>query len=206
MNFGLLKNEKSAILAITVKVIFLLALIVGVPYVFLTVSLKYQDKASGIVEQQNTIIEIQSEKSNEIKILTQVEATTLARIHDTISGTWLSEQDGKYKLEIDSNNKFEEYYDGIKEGFGVWQVFSKATAVDDGATNNTDGKNDSTSAEKPEDVKYFLKKEQYEQKHLKEVYLYEIQQLDTEKFVLVFKNGTGKPLLFIKATSTPQNE
>ena len=40
----------------------------------------------GIIEQQNTIVEIQSDKNDEIKVLTKTEET-LAEIHKFIVGT-----------------------------------------------------------------------------------------------------------------------
>ena len=52
--------------------------------------------------------------------------------------------------------------------------------------------------QKVEDPKYFFQKQQFEEKHKGEIYIYQIQQLDLEKFVLVFKSGAGKPLVLLE--------
>lgn len=199
----------------------------GLPYLLVTFLNRYQSKALGIIEQQNTIVEIQSEKKDGIKVLTRAEADTLSDIHKFIGGTWISEFDGRYKIIIDENNKFDEYYDGVKEGFGVWRVFSGVQEsvnlstspnfvdgiVDNGDITSTLEASTTISTlaaytkdefenQKVEDPKYFFQKQQFEDKHKGEIYIYQIQQLDVEKFVLVFKNGAGNPLVFIKATST----
>lgn len=223
-------SKKLSVSTFSIKVFFLIVLFFGFPYVLITVLGKYQTKASGIVEQDNAIIEIYSEKNNQIKVLSRSEADTLSQIHKFISGTWISEFDGRYKLIVDENNKFEEYYDDAKEGFGVWRVFSGIRdtvnlASDPGFSSDSVQEKDSVSVDidpkgesiasipsaytkdqfenkKPEDPKYFFQKQQFEPSHKGEIYIYQIQQLDTEKFVLVFKNGAGVPLIFIKATST----
>jgi len=230
------KNQKTSIGTFSIKVFFLVVLFFGFPYILITQFNKYQTKASGIIEQQNTIVEIQSNKAEEIKVLTQDEARTLGQIHEFIKGTWVSEFDGKYKIIVDENNKFEEYYDNEKEGFGTWRVFSSLrnkVALSEGPafsnvneqveTSDTVSSSASSSSletenmsletrsaytksqfenEKVEDPKYFFQKQQFEPSNKGEIYIYQIQQLDTQKFVLVFKNGSGKPLVFVKENST----
>jgi hypothetical protein len=143
-------------------------------------------------------------------------------------------------MQIDENNKFEEFYDDEKEGFGVWRVFSgmkdeiklsdspdlidgesganlentKPKGAKDANLSTTNSDTDSSVASaytkdqfesaKIEEPKYFFQKQQYEPEHKGEIYIYQIQQLDSEKFVLVFKNGPGKPLVFIRATSSAE--
>lgn len=219
--------KKLSVSTFAIKVFFLTVIFFGLPYLLVTFLNRYQLKALGIIEQQNTIVEIQSEKKDGIKVLTRAEADTLSDIHKFIGGTWISEFDGRYKIIIDENNKFAEYYDGVKEGFGVWRVFSgvkesvnlsTSPKFVDGIVDNADITSTSEASttistlaaytkdefenQKVEDPKYFFQKQQFEDKHKGEIYIYQIQQLDVEKFVLVFKNGAGNPLVFIKATST----
>ncbi len=219
--------KKLSVSTFAIKVFFLIVIFFGFPYLLVTFLNKYQSKSLGIVEQQNTIVEIQSEKNDDIKVLTRAEADTLAEIHKFIGGTWISEFDGRYKIIIEENNKFEEYYDEVKEGFGVWRVFSGVkTSVNlstppNFANDITEGGSIVTTSDasttvptsaaytkdefenqKAEDPKYFFQKQQFEDKHKGEIYIYQIQQLDLDKFVLVFKSGAGKPLVFIKATSS----
>lgn len=227
------KVPKTSISTLGIKIFFLIVLFFGLPYLLVTLINNYQAKALGILEQQNTVMEIQTGNSSEIKVLTQAEAKTLGQIHDFIQGAWVSEYDGRYRLVVDDNSKFEEFYDGKKEGFGAWRVFSAtkdkvslSTEPEFTASNGTSsadtsaaGLADSTASadaqplqsaytksefenDKIEDPKYFFQKQQFESGHKGEIYIYQIQQLDTEKFVLVFKNGAGKPLVFIRATST----
>lgn len=219
--------KKLSVSTFAIKVFFLIVIFFGFPYLLVTFLNKYQSKTLGIIEQQNTIVEIQSKKNDEIKVLTRAEADTLSDIHKFIGGTWISEFDGRYKIIVDENNKFDEYYDGVKEGFGVWRVFSGVKESVNLSTSpkfvsdNVEGENMASTSEasttvstsaaytkdefenqKVEDPKYFFQKQQFEEKHKGEIYIYQIQQLDVEKFVLVFKNGVGKPLVFIKATSS----
>lgn len=217
----------------SIKIFFLILLFAGVPYILVSLLNRYQHKASGILDQETAVAEIQTETEKQLKILTQAEANTLSQINSFIGGTWISEGDGRYKIQIDLNNKFEEYYDDTKEGFGVWRVFSgtKATVdlsespeiADDSTSNNnsetvptsnsTESKNEQYTGpsaytksqyENPseEDSKFFFQKQQYEPEHKGEKYVYQIQQLDTEKFVLVYKGGRGTPLVFVRSTST----
>lgn len=215
-----------------VKVIFLILLIIGVPYFVVTVSLNYKNKASGIVDMEHKVIEIQTETEKEIKILTQAEADTLNKINTMIEGVWVSEFDGRYKISIDANNKFDEFYDGVQEGFGVWRAFSGSqdlvkvsdqhtyidtnsdfenTGVDSGQSSST---NNSVDVVNPniysaytksqfehsgsQEPKYFFQKQQFEADNKGKIFIYQIQQLDENKFVLVFKTGTGKPLVFVR--------
>lgn len=219
--------KKQSISTFGIKIFFLIALFFGFPYLLISSFSKYQENALGIIEQQNTIVEIQSDKNDEIKVLTKAEAETLAEIHKFIVGTWITEFDGRYKIVIEENNKFEEYYDEVKEGFGVWRVFSgvresvnlsnspnlvgdidhdrySPSILEVGSTTSVDAAYTKSEFEnqKVEDPKYFFQKQQFEEKHKGEIYIYQIQQLDLEKFVLVFKSDTGKPLVFVRATST----
>lgn len=219
--------KKLSVSTFAIKVFFLIVIFFGFPYLLVTFLNRYQSESLGIIEQQNTIVEIQSDKNDEIRVLTRAEADTLAEIHKFIGGTWISELDGRYKIVIDENNKFEEYYDEIKEGFGVWRVFSgvkesvnlstspnfASDIVDREDVLLTPEASTTTSVssaytkdefenQKAEDPKYFFQKQQFEDKHKGEIYIYQIQQLDLDKFVLVFKNGVGKPLVFIRATSS----
>lgn len=219
--------RKPSVSTFAIKIFFLIVLFFGFPYLVVSVFGKYQKDALGIIEQQNTIVEIQSDKNDEIRVLTRAEADTLTEIRKFINGTWVSEFDGRYKIVIDENNKFEEYYDDIKEGFGVWRVFSGVResvalssspnfAADISNTEYTQDSSAPAGATSPvsaytknqfenqqvEDPKYFFQKQQFEERHKGEIYVYQIQQLDLEKFVLVFKNGAGKPLVFIKASSS----
>jgi uncharacterized protein (UPF0333 family) len=219
--------KKQSISTFGIKIFFLIALFFGFPYLLISSFSKYQENALGIIEQQNTIVEIQSDKNDEIKVLTKAEAETLAEIHKFIVGTWITEFDGRYKIVIEENNKFEEYYDEVKEGFGVWRVFSgvresvnlsnspnlvgdidhdrySPSILEVGSTTSVDSAYTKSEFEnqKVEDPKYFFQKQQFEEKHKGEIYIYQIQQLDLEKFVLVFKSGAGKPLIFVRATST----
>jgi uncharacterized protein (UPF0333 family) len=219
--------KKQSISTFGIKIFFLIALFFGFPYLLISSFSKYQENALGIIEQQNTIVEIQSDKNDEIKVLTKAEAETLAEIHKFIVGTWITEFDGRYKIVIEENNKFEEYYDEVKEGFGVWRVFSgvresvnlsnspnlvgdidhdrySPSILEVGSTTSVDAAYTKSEFEnqKVEDPKYFFQKQQFEEKHKGEIYIYQIQQLDLEKFVLVFKSGAGKPLVFVRATST----
>jgi hypothetical protein len=219
-------NKKSSISTFAIKIFFLIVIFFGFPYLLITFFNRYQTNALGIIEQQNAIVEIQTDKSNSLKVLTRDEADTLLEIHKFISGTWVSEFDGRYKIIIDENNKFEEYYDGVKEGFGVWRVFSgikesvnlstspkfASDIVSKESINNISESSTTSSTataytkdefenQKVEDLKYFLQKQQFEDKHKGEKYIYQIQQLDLDKFILVFKDGIGKPLVFIKEVS-----
>lgn len=226
-----IKQKNFFILTFAVKITFLIVLFVGVPYVLISVSRKYERKAEGIIEQQNTLVSIQSDSIKEMKVLTQTEADTLSQISDFISGTWISEYDGKYRIEISPNNKFEEFYDNKKEGFGVWRVFSgvkediklspSPDLIGEGALASSGMLGDTTAfsstspngfvpsaytkdqyeSTKIDEPKYFFQKQQYEPDHKGEIYIYQIQQLDSEKFVLVFKSGSGKPLVFLKVNS-----
>lgn len=228
------KSKNFFILTLFIKVAFLVGLIIGVPYFLVSISSKYQKKAEGILEQENAAIEIQNEASKELKVLTQIEASTLTRISDFIGGIWISELDGRYRIQIQPNNKFEEYYDDVKEGFGVWRVFSgmkdevvlsdtpeiadtsdgsllfddsSLSSVETSVQSNAPSAYTKTqfdsSAEK--ESKYFFQKQQYEPGHKGEKYVYQIQQLDTDKFILVYKGGTGRSLVFVRATSSPDS-
>ncbi|MDQ5912023.1 MAG: hypothetical protein QG568_236 [Patescibacteria group bacterium] len=241
MNFGLSQKGGSPLSHLSIKFIFLLLLFIGFPYALIKTSINYQNKASGIIGQEQAVVKIQTEKQEDIKVLTQVEANTLNKINEFIQGTWVSEYDGKYKLEINTQNKFNEYYEGVKEGFGVWRAYSAVPesvslsdgpdfiykvnenkdidnqASNDSSADMSDKSSSTNSAQSPNysaysktqfesgnpgEPKYYFKKEQYEPGHQKEVYIYQIQQLDTEKLILIFKGGTGKNLVFIKATSS----
>lgn len=217
---------------LSIKIFFLILVFVGIPYILVLLLNRYQQKAGGILDQETAVVEIQTEKEKELKVLTQAEANTLSQINSFIGGTWVSETDGRYKIQVDLNNKFEEYYDDTKEGFGVWRVFSGTKAdvdlssspeiADESLEEDSEGANTSTSDqfqnteytgpsaytksqyENPaeEDSKFFFQKQQYEPEHKGEKYVYQIQQLDTEKFVLVYKGGKGRPLVFVRSTST----
>ncbi len=229
-NMNSRKSDKFLIGTLLVKIFFLIALFAGIPYVLVSLSNRYQQKAEGIIDQERAVVEIQTEKTQQMKVLTQAEANTLSKIGDFISGTWVSEADGRYVIQVDPDNKFSEYYDASKEGFGVWRVFTGSPDQVDlsGSPEIADGSglNDGASAAAlsataaspatssaytksqfdnaaPEESKYFFQKQQYEPGHKGEKYVYQIQQLDTDKFILVYKGGTGRPLVFVRATSTP---
>lgn len=222
------KRSKSLLVStLSIKVAFLIVLFAGVPYFLVSVSNKYQKKAEGVLDQESAVVEIQTESTKELKVLTQIEANTLNKITDFIGGTWISEIDGRYRIQISSDNKFEEYYDDTKEGFGVWRVFS-GVKEDVDLSNSPEIANESSNhissisnhtAGSPEETtsntssaytksqfestsekesKYFFQKQQYEPSHKGEKYIYQIQQLDTEKFILVYKGGAGKPLVFVR--------
>lgn len=227
------KSKNSLALTFVIKITFLIILFVGIPYFLVSVLGKYQQKATGIIDEESAVLQIQTEKEKQMKVLTQVEANTLSQINDFIGGTWVSERDGRYKIQIDLNNKFSEYYDDTKEGFGVWRVFaasqndvdlSNSPEIAEGdetpsgvEIQNTPGSNtvDVTSSAEPaaytkkqfdnpaaDDSKYFFQKQQYEPGHKGEQYVYQIQQLDTDKFILVYKGGTGRPLVFVRFVAT----
>jgi hypothetical protein len=120
------KSNNIFIGTILVKIFFLILLFAGIPYILVSLSNRYQQKAEGIISQEGAIAEIQTENTQQMKVLTQAEANTLSKIGDFIGGTWASEADGRYKIQIDPDNKFSEYYDGSREGFGVWRAFSGA--------------------------------------------------------------------------------
>jgi hypothetical protein len=202
-------------------------LFVGFPYFLVKVSLNYKNKAAGIIEQQNSIVQIQTgdiDASKSVKILSQEEADILRRINESISGIWISEFDGRYKIAVSQNNTFEEFYDNKKEGFGTWRAFSASKGsvnlsekpnrivenkdqelVDTQISSDpafTAYSSQNSSQNKTTEPEYFFQKQQFEAEHKGEVYIYQIQQLDSEKFILVFGGGAGKPLIFVKATST----
>ncbi|MCF7865739.1 MAG: hypothetical protein K9M11_04525 [Candidatus Pacebacteria bacterium] len=228
------KQKNPLVLTLIVKIIFLTMLFIGVPYFFVTQLDKYQQTATGILSEENAVLKIQTDKTTQMKVLTQVEANTLSQIHDYIEGTWVSEHDGRYKIQIDLNNKFIEYYDSNKEGYGVWRVFAgsqndvnlsdslkingriyEPQEAADASSVNSNNTSTSVSLLSPsaytksqfdntstDDSKFFFQKQQYESGHKGEQYVYQIQQLDTEKFVLVFKGGPGRPLVFVRTFSS----
>lgn len=223
------KSDKFLIGTLLVKILFLMVLFVGIPYILVSLSNKYQQKAEGVIDQERAIVEIQTEKTQQMKVLTQAEANTLSKIGDFISGTWVSEADGRYSIQVNPDNKFSEYYDASKEGFGVWRVFTGTQDQVDLSNSpeiidNSDSSGDAPAAAlaasstgsptssaytkiqfdnaAPEESKYFFQKQQYEPGHRGEKYVYQIQQLDTDKFILVYKGGTGRPLVFVRASSS----
>lgn len=216
------KREKASnffILTTVVKVAFLIGLIIGIPYVLMLIFQKYEDKALGVVEQQNSVVSqfasnsasngsLDSDNPNgKIKVLTQEQANTLNNIRDILQGNWVSEQDGRYRISIDSTSKFTEYYDNKREGYGVWKVLPQ-TVLNNKDKQSVDSSLAPTSvsdSQNSDNTIYIFKKEQYEPEHRGEIYLYQIQSLDDKKFVIVF-NGVQidniqprQPLVFVKA-------
>lgn len=215
------------------KLFFLLILFVGVPYAMAALFKKYESKATGIVGQQTDLIDAFSDtdsrdfsNSNFLgaasvqdetgatgtnrraggvgpKVLSHVEAETLQKISEFIQGEWVSGQDGRYRMSIEPNNRFNEYYDNIKEGYGIWKLYSsvKVSAESESGFGATSTKQTDRQTESSEpEYEYFFQKEQYEPNHKGEIYRYNIQQLDDQQFVLIYTAGTGKPLIFKKAS------
>jgi hypothetical protein len=177
------RPSKLFILTTVVKLVFLALLFIGVPYIVITLFNRYQEKASGIVDQQAVVVDTYSDTSSSVQslsVLTQEEVTALNNIRDALQGNWSSQQDGRYILSIDPNGKFAEYYDSVKEGYGVWKVVPQ----DVGTTS-------------PDQI-YIFQKEQFEPGHNGEIYSYKIQQLDDLKFIILYNGGDGTPLVFTK--------
>lgn len=213
------KREKVSnffILTAIVKIGFLIGLIVGVPYALMLIFQKYEDKAIGVVEQQNSVVSqfsstssadgSTSDSTGKMKILTQEQATTLNKIRDILDGNWVSEQDGRYRINIDSTSKFTEFYDNKKEGYGIWKVLPQ-TVLTQKEMQSVDTSLTPTSvsdSQNTDNTIYIFQKEQYEPGHLGEIYLYQIQALDDKKFVLIFNGVTQdngeprQPLVFLK--------
>ena len=215
------KKEKASnflILTTAVKVAFLIGLIIGVPYTLMLIFQRYENKAIGVVDQQNAVVSQfttdstsnnspSSDSSNgKIKVLTQEQADTLNKIRDILQGNWVSEQDGRYKLNIDSTSKFTEYYDNNKEGYGIWKVLPQ-TVLNNKEMQSVDTSLAPTSVsdtQNSDNTIYIFQKEQYEPDHIGEIYLYQIQALDDKKFVIMFngvKTDNGQPrqpLVFVK--------
>lgn len=213
-----------------VKITFLTLLIVGFPYLVVRVGLGYKKKAVTVIEKEKReVVQIQSgiqssDTAEGLKILTKQEVETLDKIRNFIGGEWFSEHDGRYKIVIDLQNQFKEYYDDVEEGYGSWKVFSSmpsdVTLSEDSVyvTKNSAATNTGTTTSDPEysaytteqynnplpEPKYFFQKEQQEEKYRGRVYTYQIQQLDTEKFILVYSNGSGRQLVFVR--TKPINE
>lgn len=227
MNAYSFKRNTYSPVRLIVKFSFLVLLIVGFPYLVVRVGLGYKQKAITVIEKEKqTVVRLEGGDTAEgMKILTKEEVETLDKIRNYIGGEWYSEHDGRYKIVIDLQNQFKEYYDDIEEGYGSWKVFSSmpsdVTLSEDSVyvTKNSASTNTGTTTSDPEysaytteqynnplpEPKYFFQKEQQEEKYRGRVYTYQIQQLDTEKFILVYSNGSGRQLVFVRTKPVNEN-
>ena len=57
--------KKLSVSTFAIKVFFLIVIFFGFPYLLVTFLNRYQSESLGIIEQQNTIVEIQSDKNDE---------------------------------------------------------------------------------------------------------------------------------------------
>ena len=220
MNAYSFRKKRFGIFHVIVKIVFLVTLLVGFPYLVVRVGLGYKQKAITVIEKERAeVVQLQAgDYAEGIKVLTREEVETLDKIRNFIGGEWYSEHDGRYKIVIDLNNQFREYYDDIEEGFGSWKVFSSMpqdVTLSEDSVYVSDTHITASSTEyisdpeysaytteqynstKPE-PKYFFQKEQREEKYKGLTYVYQIQQLDTDVFILVYKNGSGKQLRFVR--------
>lgn len=193
-------SENESVIGPIVKFIFFALVLIGGPYIVVHFFNIYEEKASGLVEQKADQIARFSEEtgngtsfdsSNGGEILTKEQKNTIGRIKSFISGEWYSAQDGRYKLYIDVNGEFAEYYDDEKEGFGTWKVYPRSESYPFQGTSTLES----------DDVLktlYLFEKMQYESGHKGEIYTYEIQYLDEARMTLMYRAGNGKSLVFVK--------
>ncbi len=186
--------------SLIIRAAFVALLFLGVPVFIALIARGYDGKASGILDQSSALADIHgSSGPGQMKVLTQKEADTLQHISRIIVAEWESAQDGKYVLKMKDNNAFEEYYEGKKEGFGTWRIFSAQSSGEalSALSNATSTASDASLGASS----YYLLKTQSEAGHKGEKYVYEIQSLDEGSLVLFYLN-TARPLMFTRASSS----
>lgn len=193
-------SEKKIVIGPIIKFMFFALILMGGPYIAVHILNTYEEKASGLVEQKaDQIVKFSEETgngtsfdlSNDGEIFTKEQKNTVSRIKISISGEWYSAQDGRYKLYIDANGEFVEYYDDVKEGFGTWKVYPRSERYPFQGTSTLE-------SDDVLETLYLFEKIQYEHDHKGEIYTYEIEYLDETRMTLMYRAGNGKSLIFVK--------